>query len=108
MSKIAVIRTGKRNYYSGENVEFSTIIINENENETNKVKLSVDKILGNNTEKMIYTNEFLVDVKNGITELEKIQLGNSLDNGEYVIKVSLINNGNVDYSTTINFDTTAS
>ena len=27
-------------------------------------------------------------------ELEKIQLGNSLDNGEYQIKVSLINNGN--------------
>ena len=104
MSKIAVIRTGKRNYYSGENVAFSTIIINENENETNKVKFSVDKISGNNTEKMIYTNEFLVDVKNGITELEKIQLGNSLDNGEYQIKVSLINNGNVDYSTTINFD----
>ena len=104
MSKIAVIRTGKRNYYSGENVEFSTIIINENENETNKVKFSVDKISENNTEKTIYTNEFLVDVKNGITELEKIQLGNSLDNGEYQIKVSLINNGNVDYSTTINFD----
>ena len=37
-------------------------------------------------------------------ELKKIQLGNSLDNGEYQIKVSLINNGNVYYSTTINFD----
>ena len=104
MSKIAVIRTGKRNYYSGDNVEFSTTIINENNNETNKVKFSVDKKSGNNTEKTIYANEFLVDVKNGITELEKIQLGNSLDNGEYQIKVSLINNGNVDYSTTINFD----
>ncbi len=104
MSKIAVIRTGKRNYYSGDNIEFSTTIINENNNETNKVKFSVDKKSGNNTEKTIYANEFLVDVKNGITELEKIQLGNSLDNGEYQIKVSLINNGNVDYSTTINFD----
>ena len=104
MSKIAVIRTGKRNYYSGENVEFSTIIINENENETNRVKFKVDKISENNKEKTIYTNDFLVDVKNGITELEKIQLGNSLDNGEYQIKVSLINNGIVDYSTTINFD----
>ncbi len=104
MSKIAVIRTGKRNYYSGENVDFSTIIINENKNETNIVKFRIDKISGNNKEKTIYTNDFLVDVKNGITELEKIQLGNSLDNGEYQIKVSLINNGNVDYSTTINFD----
>lgn len=104
MSKIAVLRTGKRNYFSGENVEFSTIIINENKNETNKIKFSVDKISGKNIEKTIYTNEYLADVKNGITELEKIQLGNSLDNGEYQIKVSLINNGSVDYSTTINFD----
>ena len=104
MSKIAVLRTGKRNYYSGENVEFSTTIINENKDEINKIKFSVDKILGKKIEKTIYTNEFLSDVKNGITELEKIQLGNSLDNGEYQIKVSLINNGSVDYSTTINFD----
>lgn len=98
-SKIAVLRTNKRNYFKGENVSILPILINDKNSEINKVKINVYK-----KREIIFKNEKIIDIKNGITNLEKINLGNDLEDGEYEVKISLVNNKKTDYETSINFN----
>jgi hypothetical protein len=98
-SKIAVLRTNKRNYFKGENILISPILINDKNPEINKVKINVYK-----KREIIFNYEKIIDIKNGITNLEKINLGNDLEDGEYEVKISLINNKKTDYETSINFN----
>ena len=44
LSKIAVLRTNKRNYFKGEIVKISTLIVNERQSEKNKVRISLNKL----------------------------------------------------------------
>ena len=72
-SKLAVLRTNKRNYFEGEKVIISRILINENSSDLNNVKLSVHK-----QKDLIFNNDVEIKLNNGITELEKIDLGTNL------------------------------
>jgi len=103
LPKIAVLRTNKRNYFQGEAVHISSSIINESKDQKNEVRLSVNKLLKNKKE-LIYNNQNIYDVKNGINEIEKINLGNDLEAGEYEIKISLIKDNREEYSTSIKFN----
>ena len=98
-SKLAVLRTNKRNYFEGEKVIISRILINENSSDLNNVKLSVYK-----QKDLIFSNDVEIKLNNGITELEKIDLGTNLSAGEYEVKISLITDNTVNYTTSINFN----
>ena len=98
-SKLAVLRTNKRNYFEGEKVIISRILINENSSDLNNVKLSVHK-----EKDLIFNDDVEIKLNNGITELEKIDLGTNLSAGEYEVKISLITDKNVNYTTSINFN----
>ena len=98
-SKLAVLRTNKRNYFEGEKVIISRILINENSSDMNSVKLSVHK-----QKDLIFNDDVKIKLNNGITELEKIDLGTNLSAGEYEVKISLITDNNVNYTTSINFN----
>ena len=89
-SKLAVLRTNKRNYFEGEKVIISRILINENSSDLNNVKLSVHK-----QKDLIFSNDVEIKLNNGITELEKIDLGTNLSAGEYEVKISLITDNTV-------------
>lgn len=98
-SKLAVLRTNKRNYFEGEKVIISRILINENSSDMNTVKLSVYK-----QKDLIFNDDVEIKLNNGITELEKIDLGTNLSVGEYEVKISLITDNTVNYTTSINFN----
>ena len=103
LPKIAVLRTNKRNYFQGEAVHISSSIINDNKDQKNEVRLSVNKLLKNKKE-LIYNEQNIYDVKNGINEIEKINLGVDLEAGEYEIKISLIKDNREEYSSSIKFN----
>ena len=98
-SKLAVLRTNKRNYFEGEKVIISRILINENKSDINNVKLSV-----HNQKDLIFNDDVEIKLNNGITELEKIDLGTNLSAGEYEVKISLITDNTMNYTTSINFN----
>ncbi len=102
-SKIAVLRTNKKNYFAGENVDISSLIINENELQKNQVTISVYRLSKNKNE-LIFKYQKTHEVKNGINNIEKISLGNDLLEGKYKVEISLIKNGKNEYSTAINFN----
>ena len=103
LPKIAVLRTNKKNYFAGENVDISTLIINENELQKNQVRISVFRLSKNKNE-LIFNYQEAHEVKNGVNHIEKISLGNDLPDGKYEVKISLIKNGKNEYSTSINFN----
>ena len=59
LSKIAVLRTNKRNYFQGENVKISTLIINDNQSENNRVRISVNKLYKNKKELILLKIRFM-------------------------------------------------
>ena len=83
LSKIAVLRTNKRNYFKGENIKISTLIINERHSENNKVRISVNK-LNKNKKELIYNSNNIYEIKNGINDIGKINLGKDLEPSEYL------------------------
>ena len=103
LSKIAVLRTNKRNYFKGENVNISTLIINENQSENNGVRISVNKLYKNKKE-LIYTNNKVYEIKNGINDIGKINLGNDLEPSEYELDVTLTKSNLIEYQTSIKFN----
>ena len=103
LSKIAVLRTNKRNYFKGESVKISTLIINENQSEINGVKVSVNKLYKNKKE-LIYTKNKVYEIKNGINDIGKINLGNDLEPSEYELDVTLTKRNLVEYQTSIKFN----
>ena len=103
LSKIAVLRTNKRNYFKGENVKISTLIINENQSENNGVRISVNKLYKNKKE-LIYTNNKVYEIKNGINDIGKINLGNDLEPSEYELDVTLTKSNVIEYQTSIKFN----
>ncbi len=103
LSKIAVLRTNKRNYFKGESVKISTLIINENQSEINGVKISVNKLYKNKKE-LIYTKNKVYEIKNGINDIGKINLGNDLEPSEYELDVTLTKRNLVEYQTSIKFN----
>ena len=73
LSKIAVLRTNKKNYFKGENVKISTLIINDNQSENNRVRISVNK-LDKNKKELIFTTNKIYEIKNVINDNGKINL----------------------------------
>ena len=103
LSKIAVLRTNKRNYFQGENVKISTIIINDNQSENNRVRISVNK-LDKNKKELIYTTNKIYEIKNGINDIGKINLGKDLEPSEYELNVILTKSNIIEYQTSIKFN----
>ena len=103
LSKIAVLRTNKRNYFKGENVKISTLIVNEKQSEKNKVRISLNK-LNKNKKELIYNSNNIYEIKNGINDIGKINLGNDLEPSEYELNVVLTKNNLIEYQTSIKFN----
>ena len=103
LSKIAVLRTNKRNYFKGENVKISTLIVNERQSEKNKVRISLNK-LNKNKKELIYNSNNIYEIKNGINDIGKINLGNDLEPSEYELNVVLTKNNLIEYQTSIKFN----
>jgi len=103
LSKIAVLRTNKRNYFKGENVKISTLIVNERQSEKNKVRISLNK-LNRNKKELIYNSNNIYEIKNGINDIGKINLGNDLEPSEYELNVVLTKNNLIEYQTSIKFN----
>ena len=103
LSKIAVLRTNKRNYFKGENVKISTLIVNERQSENNKVRISLNK-LNKNKKELIYNSNNIYEIKNGINDIGKINLGNDLEPSEYELNVVLTKNNLIEYQTSIKFN----
>ena len=103
LSKIAVLRTNKRNYFQGENVKISTLIINDNQSENNRVRISVNK-LDKNKKELIYTTNKIYEIKNGINDIGKINLGKDLEPSEYELNVILTKSNIIEYQTSIKFN----
>ncbi len=103
LSKIAVLRTNKRNYFKGESVKISTLIINERQSENNKVRISVNKLNKNKME-LIYNSNNSYEIKNGINDIGKINLGKDLEPSEYELKVTLTKSNVIEYQTSIKFN----
>ena len=103
LSKIAVLRTNKRNYFKGENVKISTLIVNERQSEKNKVRISLNK-LNKNKKELIYNSNNIYEIKNGINDIGKINLGNELEPSEYELNVVLTKNNLIEYQTSIKFN----
>ena len=102
-AKIAVLRTNKRNYFFGESIFISTILINENKIEKNKIQLKVLK-KSNKKSELIFSDIRSINIKNGITELKKINLESNISPGEYEVQISLMNDLNEYYTNSINFN----
>ena len=103
LSKIAVLRTNKRNYFKGENIKISTLIINERQSENNKVRISVNK-LNKNKKELIYNTNNIYEIKNGINDIGKINLGKDLEPSEYELNVILSKSNVIEYQTSIKFN----
>ena len=103
LSKIAILRTNKRNYFKGENVKISTLIVNERQSEKNKVRISLNK-LNKNKKELIYNSNNIYEIKNGINDIGKINLGNDLEPSEYELNVVLTKNNLIEYQTSIKFN----
>ncbi len=103
LSKIAVLRTNKRNYFKGENVKISTLIVNERQSENNKVRISVNK-LNKNKKELIYNSNNIYEIKNGINDIGKINLGKDLEPSEYELNVILTKGNVIEYQTSIKFN----
>ena len=103
LSKIAVLRTNKKNYFKGENVKISTLIINDNQSENNRVRISVNK-LDKNKKELIYTTNKIYEIKNGINDIGKINLGKDLEPSEYELDVTLTKSNIIEYQTSIKFN----
>ena len=101
--EIAVLRTSKKNYYYGEKISISTILINENESKKSDLQLKVYKKL-NKKRTLIFNDIKTVNVKNGVTKINEIDLGKNNTPGGYEIEVSLIKDGKSYFSTSIIFN----